>query len=399
MADAALEYWPPAPPHDETGLTPVSDIVPHPSRLAMLRKFLHKPDASFSCPMQGALIEHVIAGKRNILAVLPTGSGKTDTLLMLADTDGSTRVLVMILPLNALHADVHARARQYGLQVAKFSRSNKFNRNAQIVTVAIESVEHPQFHAYLQELKVSGRLYRIVFDEIHMVITEKSYRPAFSQALRLCLHGTQIIGLSATLPPHLVQPLTDITHIKWHVLRMPSNRKELRFGVKTAPSRKVLLRGVCAYISWALKSSEGSKKLVVALCDTIDTADRLAEKLQVMSLHSRTGLEALEAIRAGKQRVLVATSAAEAGLDLPMVTWVLRVGAPYNMISDAQGSGRGGRGGVPCRVITFSLVNPPPRTSDCEYDIGQTAVLDNLKTKECLRLGPSKFLDGVAVTC
>lgn len=150
MAEAAGVYWPVPPPTCDPGnLMPVSEIDVHPSRVQALRDFLGNQAASFSHPLQGALLEHILRGRENILGVLATGFGKTMLIMMLSKMYARTKTIVVVLPLSSLHADFHSRAAQHGLVCAKFSSTDYFDTNPNVLTVAIEELANVKFFGYV----------------------------------------------------------------------------------------------------------------------------------------------------------------------------------------------------------------------------------------------------------
>ena len=80
MAKMAYKYFPKNPPSIVNNTLDISEIFIPPSQLMKLRSFLNKPGAHFSCPEQAILLEMMISWHHSILAVLGTGSRKTDTL-------------------------------------------------------------------------------------------------------------------------------------------------------------------------------------------------------------------------------------------------------------------------------------------------------------------------------
>ena len=87
-------------------------------------------------------------------------------------------------------------------------------------------------NSYVNELVNERQLYRIVFDEIHMVLTDSGYLETFLYTPSLNIHDTQIIGLTATLPPELVPAFSEATQNIWWVIRMPSNRTEIAYRIR-----------------------------------------------------------------------------------------------------------------------------------------------------------------------
>lgn len=159
MAESASLFWPPPPPSSDPGtLIPVSEIEVHPSRLRDLRVFLRSQTATFKHPLQAVLLEYILRGRENVLAILATGIGKTTMIMMVSRMYAPTKTIVVVLPLLSLHANFHARAAESGLICAKFHPFEEFNRHAQIVTVAVEALDRQAFLQYGDSFEISSFL-------------------------------------------------------------------------------------------------------------------------------------------------------------------------------------------------------------------------------------------------
>ncbi|KAL4934738.1 hypothetical protein BDV06DRAFT_229585 [Aspergillus oleicola] len=65
-----------------------------------------------------------------------------------------------------------------------------------------ESTENPDFHTFLNRQRFLRRLDRIVIDECHVILNQqKDFRPAMARLGRLVSAQTQLVFLTATLPP------------------------------------------------------------------------------------------------------------------------------------------------------------------------------------------------------
>jgi len=146
FAELSKMYFPaPSAPLNVANLRPISDIAVHPSRRRDLRIFLGKEDAEFTSPEQGVLLENVLAGKDNILGILGTGFGKTMLIMMISKMYSQSKVVLVILPLSSLHDDLERRAKEFGLQISRWSPKG-FNDNVHIITCAVEYLAHTSFH-------------------------------------------------------------------------------------------------------------------------------------------------------------------------------------------------------------------------------------------------------------
>jgi hypothetical protein len=119
------------------------------------------------------------------------------------------------------------------------------------------------------------QLYRVVFDEIHKVITDITYREAFFLFPRLYLAGVLIFGSSASIPQHLVLALFQLIKTHWKVICTLSNHKELIYEVRTIPRDINLRKSICDY--WlSVQATYGPLDRCLIFCRTIDEAKEMA---------------------------------------------------------------------------------------------------------------------------
>jgi hypothetical protein len=244
------------------------------------------------------------------------------------------------------------------------------------------------------------RLYRLVFDEIHKVITDIGYRDVFNLFPRLNMAGVSIFGSSASIPDHLILALFQLTNTPWKVIRTPSNRKELVYEVRKVP-KEVEIRDHVVDFWKSIHPTYGPSDRCVVFCRTIDESKKLAELLNCLPFHSEcVDEEPVQKFREGEQKILPTTIRLGCGFHYENIRHVIHMDLAYSIIDQYQEDSRGGRDGRPCQAITFvkdDRVCPPDKGS---FDIGVQAVWEwSRKDNQCLRIIPSQFLDGAAVTC
>jgi len=111
-------------------------------------------------------------------------------------------------------------------------------------------------------------------------------------------------------------------------------------------------------------------------------------------------IDIMKAWLAGKQRVMVSTSVLGYGLDYPSIRGVVHLDMAYSIMDQYQEDSRGGRDGEPCNAVTIIPKNRQLLTHRQRYRIGTDEVYQwATSTDQCYCLIPSRFLDGVAVTC
>jgi len=135
-----------------------------------------------------------------ILAILPTGSGKS-LLFQLPSFLGSFRVSIIIEPLVSLLQDQHSRAKTLGISSAIFDARNPPD-SASLVFTTPETFLSSDFRNFVNRLRITYRLDRVYIDEVQVVLNSKqSFRRELSRLGEVVNLKTQLILLTATLPP------------------------------------------------------------------------------------------------------------------------------------------------------------------------------------------------------
>ena len=136
MAEMAKIYWPPLPPKNARGdVGAGAIIIPHLSWLTGLRKFLHDDQAQFTCPEQALLVEFLVSGRQNVLAIVVTGFGKTMAILLAAKMYSDHQTFVVILPLSSLVEDFGQRAKEHQVSASAWSSGSSCNVDATVIYV------------------------------------------------------------------------------------------------------------------------------------------------------------------------------------------------------------------------------------------------------------------------
>ncbi|CAG5179568.1 uncharacterized protein ALTATR162_LOCUS9351 [Alternaria atra] len=131
---------------------------------------------------------------------MPTGAGKS-MLFMLpawAEQGGTT---VVVVPLIALRGDMMRRCRKLGISCSEWD-SRRPPDAAAVVLVTPESAVREEFATFLNRLRATRQLDRIVIDECHIVLNRRyDFRKEMQKLGKLAAAETQIVMLTATLPP------------------------------------------------------------------------------------------------------------------------------------------------------------------------------------------------------
>lgn len=166
------------------------DVPPHPPSLPKLRTFLKNQDAQFSCPEQAQALEAVLYGSEHVFLVGPTGMGKSSVFLIPAK-ESPNRVTIVLIPLSSLRFDFSRRCAKLGILCSEWGENN--HRNTTIVMVSPENAALKSFLDWAIALKRSGKLVRLVYDEVHMAYMQVGFRDCFKHHNHLAQIGQCVV--------------------------------------------------------------------------------------------------------------------------------------------------------------------------------------------------------------
>ncbi len=312
-------------------------------------------------PGQAEIITAILDG-RDVLAVMPTGSGKSLCYQLPAlIRDGLT---VVVSPLIALMRNQVAQLRGYGVAAAALNSANDPSENRAIldriargemrlVYVAPERLVRSDTLDLLKRAKVG----MLAVDEAHCISQwGHDFRPEYAElgAVKAALGGVQTIAFTATAD---AATRTDIVERLFS--RPPAvfvhgfDRPNLRLAM----SAKV---GGRKQVTDFVKNHAGQSGIVY--CSSRRKTEDLADYLRdngVKALPYHAGME--PQLRSRNQDVflqedgivVVATVAFGMGIDKPDVRFVLHADMPANVESYYQEIGRAGRDGLAADTLTL----------------------------------------------
>jgi len=303
-------------------------------------------------PMQEEIIREALDG-RDVLAILPTGGGKS--VCFQVPVLMKEGIALVVTPLIALMKDQVQNLQARGIRAmaihAGMSRkevdlalNNAAYGDYKFLYLSPERLHTDLFQSYLNVLNVSF----IVVDEAHCISQwGYDFRPNYLQIGQLRQRvEAPVIALTATATPMVARDIMERLRFKTpNLLQSGFERPNLSYIVRKTQDKIGQIRSIC----------EGVPGSGIVYVRSRARAQEMADGLKAAGIsasfyHAGLGAE-IRSLRqadwkAGRTRVMVCTNAFGMGIDKPDVRFVVHADLPDSPEAYFQEAGRAGRDGL-----------------------------------------------------
>ena len=302
-------------------------------------------------PKQEEIVSAALEG-RDVLAILPTGGGKS----VCFQVPGMMKdgIAIVVTPLIALMKDQVQNLTDRGIRAlcinAGMGRrevdnalNNALYGDFKFLYVSPERLGTRLFQSYVQEMKVSY----IVVDEAHCISQwGYDFRPDYLQIGKLReLVDAPVIALTATATPQVAEDIMERLGFKDKFqIKSGFERPNLSYIVRRTEDKLGQLLNICNSVDGTgvvyVRSGKKTEELSAFL-----SANGVSASFYHAGLGQQSRTDRQEQWKSDKIRVMVCTNAFGMGIDKPDVRFVIHFDVPDSPEAYFQEAGRGGRDG------------------------------------------------------
>lgn len=302
-------------------------------------------------PMQQEIIDAAVEG-RDVLAILPTGGGKS----VCFQVPGlmSEGIALVVTPLIALMKDqvqnladrgVKALAVHAGMTAreVELALNNAAYGDFKFLYLSPERLGTPLFRSYIGEMNVSY----IVVDEAHCISQwGYDFRPDYLNISELRKYvDAPVIALTATATPTVADDIMErLAFGEKLLIKSGFERPNLSYIVRRTEDKLGQMLNICNSVQGTGIVYVRNRKKCEEMSGFL-RSNGVSASFYHAGLGAETRSDRQERWKKGNTRVMVCTNAFGMGVDKPDVRFVIHADLPDSPEAYFQEAGRGGRDG------------------------------------------------------
>jgi superfamily II DNA helicase RecQ len=344
-----------------------------------------------------AIMQHSL----RLLVVMATGMGKS-MLFMLPVSVSSGGVTIVISPLKLLQDDMLDCCDQLGIPSARWD-GRRPPYWAKIVFTTPEGAATKSFGRFLDEKRTLRQLDRIVIDECHtMFESTEAWRPDVLRLSEMTSKGTQLVYLTATMPPVLQPAFLDLAGLDSKELDVIRDESTTRHNLAYQVQEYVRgeLDATVVDLVAAKRARYGANAQILIYCPSVAETKRMGKLLQCSAYYREMATDEekaymVRAFTAGVEKLCTATTILTLGIHAPGVRVVIHMTMCDLLMNLVQESGRAGREGDASESIVLQACwgQGTTRGKSLGYRLEQRAK-DYLSETVCRRIVIDRYMDG-----
>lgn len=321
---------------------------------------------------QVPVIETILKGE-NVLAVMPTGSGKSLCFQSPAAVEQNGRSSLVVSPLIALMREQVDRLTALGFKASYLNHAVDADERRSILD-SVKLGDLDFLYSSPEQLKRNDlneavqadptRIARLVADEAHCISTwGHDFRPDFYRIGEFRKRHSigQTVATTATATPRVIADILYSLGIEDAVqfVQQPI-RENLSYSIIDLDNPEVKGSKASHVMSLIDQFAPNEEDAVIVYCNSRIETDRLSQTLKRKGLKAdlyhgnmpdNLRKEKEENFTAGKTRIMVATNAFGMGVDKSNVRLIVHTGMPDSAMAYVQETGRAGRDGKAAQCV------------------------------------------------